>query len=177
MRTCKNCKQKFEPQYNSVQMVCSPKCAVDYSYKVSKEKRQKDWNKRKTKMKDSIKTYSDYLKELQEVFNRYIRLRDAHLPCISCGRHHEGQYHAGHYRSVGSSPEHRFNPKNVHKQCAPCNTHLHGNIVEYRKRLIKKIGVDEVELLENEHIPMKYSIPELIELKVIYKDKIKQLNK
>jgi len=41
--------------------------------------------------------------------------------------------------------------------------------------LIKRIGIAEVELLENYIIPMKYSIPELIELKVIYKDKIKQL--
>lgn len=178
MSKCKNinCKKQFEKK-RANQIVCSVSCAYEYTKQLKEKKDAQHWKARKKVLKEKLKTNKDYIQELQVVFNKYIRLRDKDLPCISCGRHHEGQYHAGHYRSVGSSPELRFNENNVHKQCAPCNTHLHGNIVEYRKRLVKKIGLEEVTLLENYHIPMKYSIPELTEMKVIYKDKIKQLNK
>ena len=82
--------------------------------------------------KQRIKTRAEWLKEAQSEVNRYVRLRDKDLPCISCGRFHNGQYHAGHYRTVGSAPELRFELSNIHKQCAPCNNHLSGNIVNYR---------------------------------------------
>jgi hypothetical protein len=53
---------------------------------------------------------------------------------------------------------------------------LSGNQLEYRKRLIKKIGVDRVEWLENNaHIPKKYSIEDLKEIITIYRKKIKEL--
>ncbi|WP_416182588.1 recombination protein NinG [Histophilus somni] len=37
-----------------------------------------------------MKSRSERLKELQGVFNRFIRLRDKKLPCSSCGRYHQG---------------------------------------------------------------------------------------
>ena len=58
------------------------------------------------------------------------------------------------------------------------NCNKSGNLLEYRIGLIDKIGVDRVELLEERRKESKnWSIPELIELKVIYKDKLKQLKK
>ena len=38
-RTCIICKKKFEPFYNSVQLVCSPKCAIEYSRKQEEKKK------------------------------------------------------------------------------------------------------------------------------------------
>ena len=174
-RTCKNCKKKFEPFYNSVQLVCSPKCAVEYSKKQEEKKKQKAWKERKQKLKEGLKTRSDYLKEAQEVFNRYIRTRDKGKPCISCDSTNMKKINAGHYKSVGGSPELRFNENNVHVQCEYCNTYLHGNLIEYRKRLIKRIGIDEVEKLEGPQKPLKLTIPELILLKEEYKEKIRTL--
>ena len=104
---------------------------------------------------------SHWIKKAQTAFNKYVRQRDAKEPCISCGRFHDGQYHAGHYKSVGSSPELRFNELNNHKQCAPCNNHLSGNIVNYRPRLIEKIGLEKVEWLEKHHKPAKLSIDDI----------------
>tara|TARA_R110002126_G_scaffold73889_1_gene184417 strand:- start:942 stop:1091 length:150 start_codon:yes stop_codon:yes gene_type:complete len=49
-------------------------------------------------------------------------------------------------------------------------------LLDYTERLPNRIGLcrfAELKKLRGE--PMKYSIPELIELKVIYKEKIKQL--
>jgi hypothetical protein len=177
MRKCKNCKEKFDPKYNSVQMVCSIKCSIEYSKQLEETKKAKEWVKRKKILKEKIKTHKDYVKELQVVFNKYIRLRDKDKPCISCLKPLGSKYDAGHYRSAGGNPELRFKENNVHAQCVYCNQHLHGNLIDYRINLIKRIGLEEVELLENYHIPMKYSVPELVELKVIYKDKIKKLEK
>jgi len=172
MRTCKICHTKFEPTFNSVQSVCSIKCSYEYS-KIQKEKA---WKKEKKQLKEKLKTKSDYLKELQTVFNTYIRLRDEAKGCISCGVDLRGRkFDAGHYRSVGGNPQLRFHEDNVHGQCVYCNRHQHGNIVEYRLRLIKRIGIDKVDYLETENEAKQYSIPELIEMKVIYKDKIKKL--
>jgi hypothetical protein len=132
--------------------------------------------RRQTKeRKVKLKTRSDWLKEVQVVFNAYIRKRDEDEPCISCGRHHQGQYHAGHYRSVGSTPELRFEELNVHKQCSTCNNYRSGNLIEYRIRLPAKIGLDKVEWLEGKHEPKHYTIDELKELKRIYREKIKLL--
>jgi hypothetical protein len=96
----------------------------------------------------AAKSKSDWAKEAQREFNKFIRLRDAELPCVSCLRNHSGQYQAGHYKTVGAHPELRFNEDNCHKQCAPCNNHLSGNIAHYRPNLIDIIGQSRVDALD-----------------------------
>jgi hypothetical protein len=157
---------------------CSFECAVKQARKLqeAKHKRQQAEFKRETKRrKDKLKSRAEWLKDAQAVFNKFIRLRDEKDACISCGRHHQGQYHAGHYLTVGACPELRFNELNVHKQCAPCNNHLSGNLVNYRIRLIDKIGLDKVEWLEGQHDPLKITIPEIKDLIAEYKAKIKAI--
>jgi hypothetical protein len=141
----------------------------------SKEKRVKADRKETREKKQALKTRSQWMKEAQIEFNRYIRLRDADQTCISCGRVHRGQYHAGHYRTVGSCPELRFSELNVHKQCAPCNNHLSGNIVNYRLQLIQKIGEENVEWLEGKHEPKHYTIDDLKAIKAKYKTLCREL--
>lgn len=118
--------------------------------------------------KERLKTRQDWLKEAQASVNRYIRLRDQGKPCISCGRHHQGQWHAGHYRSVGANPEMRFLEMNIHAQCAPCNNHLSGNIINYRIGLIARYGVEIVEWLEGAHPALHLSVDEIKEIKAKY---------
>lgn len=125
--------------------------------------------------KERIKTRSEWLKEAQVACNKYIRTRDKDLPCISCGKHHQGQNDAGHYRSAGGNPELRFDELNIHKQCGPCNRHLSGNLIDYRINLIKRIGQDNVDYLEGPHKPKKYTIEEIKAIKHIFKQKIKIL--
>ncbi len=127
--------------------------------------------------KQALKTRQEWLREAQKEFNKYIRMRDHAEPCISCGRFHAGSYDAGHYRSVGAQPALRFDENNVHKQCVPCNQHRGGNIVEYRIRLLLKIGQVAVEWLEMEHPPMKLDIPAIQSIKMKYMRKWKQLEK
>lgn len=100
---------------------------------------------------NQIKKYNKYsipgLRKLAgDKFRAWIRKRDKEEPCISCGANNP--YHAGHFYSAGHYPVIEFNPDNVHYQCVRCNTHLHGNLLEYRKRLIQKIGIERVEKLD-----------------------------
>lgn len=96
---------------------------------------------------------------------------------MSCGRHHDGQYHAGHYRTVAASPELRFEPLNVHKQCAPCNNHKSGDIVNYRIELVKRIGAEAVEWLEGPHEPKKYTVEQLKAMTAEYRAKTRELKR
>lgn len=179
LKTCKACKQKFTPA-KPLQYVCDWNCAALYTTQLAeKRKRQDEANKRKEyrEAKEKQKTRADWMREAQQAFNAYIRARDDKEPCISCGRHHSGQYHAGHYRTTAAAPELRFNELNVWKQCAPCNNHKHGNITEYRINLVKRIGIELVEYLEGAHQPKKYTIDDLKEIKRIYKEKLKEIQK
>jgi hypothetical protein len=176
LKKCKACGEKFEPS-KPLQQACGWQCAIV----IAGKKRIKDEAKRKNivkkQIKEQLKTRSDWMKEAQQSFNSWIRYRDKDEPCISCQRHHQGQYHAGHYRTTKAAPELRFNELNVHKQCSVCNNHMSGNITEYRINLVKKIGVEQVEWLEGKHEAKHYSIEDLKEIKETYKLKLKEAMK
>jgi hypothetical protein len=177
LKTCKACKQKFMP-VKPLQHVCDWKCAIDYNL-ASKEKNNRLnalKSRKETKVKlEKLKTRQEHLKDAQRFFNQYIRCRDESLPCISCGRFHEGQYHAGHYRSVGSSPHLRFEELNVHKQCSVCNNYLSSNAINFRINLIRKIGVEKVDWIESNNEPKHYTIEEIKAIKTKYKQLTKEL--
>jgi hypothetical protein len=117
------------------------------------------------------------MKEAQQAFNALRRMEDGLLrggTCISCGSK-TGKQNCGHYRSVGSCPELRFEPLNTYLQCEKCNSYLSGNLINYRINLVKLIGVEKVEWLEKSHEPLKLSIDDLKALKALYKQKLKAL--
>ena len=66
---------------------------------------------------------------------------------------------------------------NVHKQCAPCNNHKSGDIVNYRIELVKRIGADKVDWLEGPHDPKRYTIEDLKTIKADYLAKTKELKR
>ena len=178
-KTCKNqvCRASFVPQRLG-QAVCSPKCALATA-DVNREKARKSLaqiERREIKVrKEKLKSRADHLKDTQQAFNAWVRERDANLPCISCGRHHQGKYDAGHYRTVGSNPALRFEPLNCHRQCSPCNTQLSGNIVNYRIALVKRIGAEAVDWLEGPHEAKKYTVEELKAMTADYRAKTREL--
>jgi len=178
MPRCKYCKNKFEVKHFNRKFCYEYECidkATKDILKTSKSVKAKEWKQRKTKKKESLKTKQDYQRELQTIFNKYIRLRDKDEVCISCDRPLSSKYDAGHYRSVGSCPELRFEENNVHAQCVYCNQHLHGNLINYRKGLLERYGLAVVEWLEIDHEPKHYSIEDLKEKKEYYKRLIKEL--
>lgn len=173
------CRASFVPSRMG-QAVCSPACAaIDAPRHQEKARKAIDQcERREIKVrKEKLKSRAEHMREAQAAFNEWIRLRDADRPCVSCGRHHEGQYHAGHYRSVGANPELRFEPLNVWKQCAPCNTHLSGNLVNYRLSLLQLIGPEKVDWLEGPHPACKHTVEEIKTIKAEYRAKTRELKK
>lgn len=172
-----SCRASFVPRRLG-QAVCSPACAlIDAPRHQERARKSLDQvERREIKVrKEKLKTRADHLREAQAVFNEWIRLRDAALPCVSCGRHHQGKYDAGHYRTVGGNPALRFEPLNCHKQCVPCNRHKSGDIVNYRINLVQRIGRDNVEWLEGPHEAKRYTIEDLKAMKADYRAKTREL--
>ena len=171
-RKCKICNEVFTPNRPLIP-VCSPKCAIEYSNKLKANKAKKE----KSILKEKLKTLSDLEAEAKKSFQRYVRLRDKDLPCISCGNQNTNDWAGGHYFSAGMYSGLMFDERNCHKQCnTHCNKYLSGNLLEYRKGLIKRFGVEFVEKLESESDQKrnyKYTREELISKKFQYDLKCK----
>ncbi len=173
------CRASFVPSRMG-QAVCSPACAMIDAprHEPKARKALADVERKEIKVrKEKLKSRADHLKDTQQAFNAWVRARDAALPCVSCGRHHEGKYDAGHYRTVGSNPALRFEPMNCHRQCSPCNTRLSGNIVNYRIELLKRIGAEAVKWLEGPHEAKKYTVEELKAMTADYRAKTRELKR
>jgi hypothetical protein len=102
-------------------------------------------------------------------------MRDKDLGCISCPSPKVEQ--ASHYFSAGKFPALRFNEHNVNGSCLRCNYFMSGNLLGYRRGLIKKIGEENVDFLEGiaNRKKHKWSILELQEIEKEYKAKIKSI--
>lgn len=179
-KRCPECRVMFTPA-RSGQAVCGEiDCAIAHGQsekgRAIAGKALAEVGRREIKIrKEALKSRSDHMKDTQQAFNEWVRHRDASLPCVSCGRDHQGQWHAGHFRSAGGHPELRFEPLNVWKQCAPCNTHKSGDLVNYRAELVRRIGVANVEWLEGPHEPKRYTIEDLKAITAEYRLKLRQL--
>lgn len=171
-RKCKYCKSVFTP-INSLQKNCfEPLCVSDWINEV----KEKNWKKKKSKLKMDLMTLSDYVKLAQQVVNKYINLRDKGLPCISCDKPITGRVNASHFWNANNHYNVRFNEDNIHSSCINCNQFLSGNLLEYRSRLISKIGIERFNILEAEsRKTRKFTIEELKEIIATYKKKIKEL--
>ena len=133
------------------------------------------------KRKEALKRIPDYIKEADQAFAAYTRKRDqlaGHL-CISSGRpldwHSANQVDAGHYRSRGAASHLRYHQDNCHAQSKNDNRYKAGNVVEYRIRLIQRIGIERVEALEADNLTHKWTRDELIAIRDEYRAKLKQI--
>ena len=184
---CCGCKERFE----KVGMIKLPggnfhsiECATQYSQVVTKRSRdrqiaktkrddKKSHTQAKKRLNDNDRSFQ--LKKTQQIFNRYIRIRDRDRGCISCCEPFRDKFDAGHYRSVGANPELRFNELNNHGQCVRCNQHLSANLISYRIGLVGRIGADKVDWVEGFHELKRYTIDDLKIIQDEYKTKTKKL--
>ncbi|EPK1263191.1 recombination protein NinG [Enterobacter kobei] len=199
-RKCKVCGEYFVPKFHDIRIRwCCPehgailameereKEKVKAAAKRIKEQKEaeKAGRKRRKAKRESLKSKSQWDKEAQSAFNRYIRIRDEGKPCVSCGNPLIGKSNyltgsaidASHYRSRGAASHLKFNVFNVHSACTRCNRQLSGNAVEYRIRLIERIGQERVERLESDNEPRRFDIPYLQRIKSIFTCKARALEK
>jgi len=180
-KKCKVCKTLFTPN-KPLQCVCSVECAMSIAAK--RKAKEGAIQARTEALKDrakreSLKTRSEWAAEAQREVNRYVRLRDVHLGCVSCDKpaNWDGQWHASHFRSVGAASAVRFNLWNIHKSCSVCNNWKSGNLSEYEPRLRQKIGDEKVDWLRSQNQLTTYSIEYLKRLKAVMKKKANRLEK
>ena len=176
-RRCAECKKKVdssEALYGGLKAFCCYECLRKFidserGQKAVRSVKRQDIKERKEK----LKTAGEYTKEAQAAFNRFVRIRDAHQPCISCGNPLEhqslgGGYDAGHYRSRGAASHLRFNLLNCHAQCKKCNRYLSGAAAEYRIGLSRKITKSQLEAIESDNTPRRFTIEYLKRVKSIF---------
>jgi len=179
-KKCRVCRREFLPA-RPLQACCQYSCAITYA-RLGGEKRQSAATKR-VRLAEAAEQKAARLELLrksiplsklksqaQHEFNRYVRERDFADGCISCHMpaSYAGQWHAGHYRTTAAAAHLRYSEDNCHKQCAQCNDHKSGNIVAYRPRLIAKIGLARVELLEDDNRTVRWERDELIAIRKHY---------
>jgi hypothetical protein len=137
-------------------------------------------------MKTKPKSVSSLKKEAWEVFSRYIRTRDCLLTtgsveygeCFTCDnppQHRFNDLDAGHL-VPGRHNGNLFSERGCHAQCRRCNRFLHGNQLEYRRRIIAMYGEGvDVELEQEARQVKKFTRQDLVELKEYYTKKLKEL--
>ena len=179
MKRCRKCSTLFEP-VRPLQVVCSPACSLAWAQTLAgqkAEKRARAIDKREARAK--LETPAEAARKAQAVFNRWVRLVDARMPCVSCGHPDDGsrQRHASHYRPAGPNPALRFEPDNTWASCARCNSHLSGNLTAYRLELIRRIGIERVEWLEGPHDLPHRTVADFREIQRHYARLCRQLEK
>lgn len=128
-----------------------------------------------------IRKYDKYsiqqlIKMAERWCNKYIRERDQNQPCVSCMQYRKLE--AGHFYSAGHYSALRFDENNIHGQCSQCNRHLHGNLNEYRRNIVLRIGNGGLSTLDDKVdlyrvVGFKWDRIELIEVIEYYKNKLK----
>jgi hypothetical protein len=183
-KRCRYCKEYFDAESMvkvPLGFFCTYAHATEHGQKKAANKVHKEKRKAHKQAKESIMTASDWIKKAQSSVNAYVRIRDKERPCISCGNYITnkigGNIDAGHYRSRGAAGHLRFNLFNIHAQCVKCNRYDSGNVVDYRIRLIDKIGVFRVERLENDNKPKKLTIDYLKRLHYIFLKRARHIKK
>ena len=182
---CPVCGEQFVKHNGLTQKTCfNASCALTYSRAKTQEKNIKaELVKDKTarsitrKRKADVKPLSHWIDLTRRVVNDYIRERDAYEPCISCGTTKTWRWDAGHYRTTAAAAHIQFNEDNIHKQCMPCNTHHSGKTGPYRINLVKKIGEERVQALENNNETHRYTREELAAIRKEFSAKRRALIK
>lgn len=173
-KKCKSCGAMFKP-FSSLAKVCSMACSLDY---IGTTKQQAEAKANARRRREFMANDSGHQKKrAQKAFNEFIRLRDASLPCVSCDKPVDwnGQWHAGHYKTVGARPDLRFDEDNCHKQCSVCNNYLSGNLAMYRIELERRIGGERLAELESTGEPKKYTAKDYAGITKTYQQKIKAI--
>jgi hypothetical protein len=172
MAKCKFCKKEFT-QFNSTISVCGYQCAIEWGKLHPKKTSIKRVNSQlKSEAKEKLETYSQKVNKVKVIFQKWIRERDKNEPCISCGTLTANEWHASHFKKAETYSGVIFNEINVWKSCKKCNVFLNGNELNYRERLVKKIGLEQVIALENlanETRTKKWTLEELQQIKTKYK--------
>ena len=182
-KKCSECEKVFIPKM-TLQKQCGWGCALKAAKQQTPKHNGKVVKAIQSARKQNLKSRTDWLRETQTAFNKYIRTRDKGKPCICCGENNDSDYgwDCGHFKSIGSHPELRYELTNAHRQLSSCNrgaakyrTNERTTSARYEENLIKRIGQEEVDWLNGKHEAKHYTIDDLKELKALFKSLTNEL--
>lgn len=198
-KKCRACRETFAPA-KSLQIACSPKCALDLVAK-KRERERKSIQQRERKeikaRKEKLKSRADHVKDAEKAVRDYRRTYELSIGsgCISCGKTQSevqesqgwktgGAWDGGHFLGKGARPELRLEPANIWLQCKGCNAGSSkyarkGLTVSqgFRAGLVERIGLEAVEALETDNDPRRYTIDDLKEITAKYRAKVRELKR
>uniref|UniRef100_A0A6M3LUQ8 Putative lambda recombination protein n=1 Tax=viral metagenome TaxID=1070528 RepID=A0A6M3LUQ8_9ZZZZ len=159
-------------------MLKSKRDALQSKSRLSKE--ESNGNLPRKKKQASKKTIKD---RTWRAFSKYIRLRDClkttgtvtHGKCITCGKLLSITFcDAGHFVSRRYNST-LFDERNVHIQCRYCNRFLNGNLLEYRRQIIRLYGEGiDIELEDKATEITKLGVEDLTNIEKYYKIKVEE---
>lgn len=125
-------------------------------------------------------------KKLWKLFSQFIRLRDCLKTtgsptkgrCYTCDRVYDfKELQAGHF-IPGRTNSVLFDEIGVRVQCYSCNMYRGGEQLLFRRKLVKEIGEEKVEFLENKRFQTKqYRLGELLAMYDYYKQEIENMRR
>lgn len=175
-KECDFCGEDFFPA-RPMQVVCSPACA---SRKVRRQK--KDEAAATRAAKEAAKGVQVLKVEAQEAVNAWVRLRDAGKGCFVCGAPLQlgglgGGFDAGHIRSRSQADHLRYDERNVHGQCKPCNAPGSTKDHVMREAAARLLGQEVADELYADNRVHKWQRDELRQIRDTYRAKARQLKK
>lgn len=187
------CRERFEP-LKPWQILCtgSVDCATAWAEdekakevrKAEKIARQleADGKRKDREKREALKTLPQLKKEAQAEFNRYVRLRDAGKGCFVCGTTLTlggigGGFDAGHIRSRSNADNLRFDERNVHGQCKPCNAVGSTKDHEMKAAAVRLLGQGVADALYADNAPIKWTRDGLREIRDTYRARANALAK
>ncbi|WP_278366890.1 recombination protein NinG [Marinobacter salarius] len=192
-KKCKECRKPFDP-YNSLQVACSPACALAVGRKVAAKKADKAAKQARSERREfNRRDLTWQHKQCQRVFNRmrvleelqWFRQRGAEPECISCGRICM-DWCCGHFKTRGAQSNLRYDRMNTFLQCNRyCNESLSGNIEGtkttrgYKQGLVARFGEEEaqriIDYCESNTAPVKWDWQELEALRKQWSQRIRDI--
>lgn len=174
LKNCIVCKSKFKP-FNSLQRVCSNKCAVLFAKEKQALKQAKNDSLLIAAKEEKRNSKPKLEARLQTVINSIVRILDKGHACISSGRPLGKKYDAGHLFTVKAHPTLRFHLFNIFGQSVHDNQYKSGNEIEYFLRVKEVFGQDIQDYIsELKQIPALHLSKEELKEAII---KAKQMEK
>jgi hypothetical protein len=192
MRRCRQCKEYNIPkEVPKFQFVCGVECSILYARKVVARKQNKERKEKRAVRREEVSAFNRknlpyQLDRTQRVFNTLIRLLDRGQRCPTCGELLiEGQYDAGHVRTVASCPQLRYSARACFGQCRKCNgsgtirkrTKKTQEVVSdlYKAWILETKGQEWHDWLFGPHASKHWLCDELIELRKELRSEVRNL--
>lgn len=157
---------------------CDWDCLLNWT-KENPVKMKKAYNKQVSKEHQEMKanTSKTRIKAAKTACHLYIRVRDQHKGCISCGKALVlGKFDAGHFMESGNFSFTRYHELNIHGQCTECNRFKGARLNEYEKNLRLKLGDEKVDWIHaNKNKVTKRTIEDYRDIEKHYKNMLKTL--